>query len=189
MRLFQPTSCFILILILLTSFGASHAEEKASINIESAELILQDKTYFLNAQIHYRLSDEAIDALHNGISLTFNVDLSITESRKWLWEKYHHQLSFPYQLKYHTLAKTYLISNSTNKTHHNFSSLSAALNALGTLNDIPVHALKTNHNLDISASLNAYLDIEALPLPMRPLAYITSGWYLHSNTFQWPLAH
>ncbi|MGB1702798.1 MAG: DUF4390 domain-containing protein, partial [Cycloclasticus sp.] len=169
MRLFQPASCFILILILLTSFGTSHAEEKASINIESAELILQDKTYFLNAQIHYHLSDEAIDALHNGISLTFNVDLSITESRKWLWEKYHHQLSFPYQLKYHTLAKTYLVSNSTN--------------------DIPVHALKTNHNLDISASLNAYLDIEALPLPMRPLAYITSGWYLHSNTFQCPLAH
>lgn len=178
----------MLLLALLLAPVNSFAGEESSITIRTATLTLQDKTYLLNADINYSLSDEAIEALHNGVGLTFNVDLSIIEPRKWLWNKYRHNLTLPYQLKYHTLAKIYLVSDSTNNIQHNFSSLSAALNALGALSDIPIHAIATSNNFSASATLKAYLNIEALPIPMRPLAYITPGWYLRSKTFQWPIA-
>lgn len=181
--------CILLILALLFVSANSLADEKPSITIKTASLSLQDKVYLLNAHIKYSLSDEAIEALHNGVSLSFNVDLSIIESREWLWDKYHNSLTLPYQLRYHTLAEIYQVSDTTNNLQHNFSSLSAALNALGTLSDIPIHSITNDNNFKTNASLKAYLNIEALPLPMRPLAYVTRGWYLRSNTFEWPLAH
>jgi len=179
----------MLILALLFVPASTLADEKPSITIKTATLSFQDKTYLLNARISYSLSKEAIEALHNGVRLSFNVDLSIIESRKWLWNKHHHSLTLPYQLRYHTLAEIYQVSDTSNKLQHNFSSLTAALNALGTLSDIPIHAIASNNNFSADISLKAYLNIEALPLPMRPLAYITPGWYIRSNTFQWPLVH
>jgi uncharacterized protein YfiM (DUF2279 family) len=158
-----------------------------SIEIKTASFSFHDETYLLNARINYSLSEEAIDALKNGVHLTFNVDLSIIEPRKWAWDKHHHNISLAYQIKYHTLAKTYQISDMTNNIQHNFSSLEVALHALGTLKDIPIHAISPPSNFNADATLKAYLNIEALPLPMRPLAYITPGWHLKSNTFQWPL--
>jgi len=175
-------------LVLLTASISSVADEQPAINIKAASLSFQDQTYLLQANIDYQLSEDAIKALHNGITLTFNVDLSIIEPRKWLWDKHQLSLTLPFQIKYHTLAETYQVSNKTNNLEHNFSSLSTALHALGLLNDIPIHAMSDSNFTGSNASLKAYLNIEALPLPMRPLAYITPGWYLRSNTRQWPLA-
>ena len=175
-------------LVLLTVSFSSVADDQPTINIKAASLSFQDQTYLLKANINYQLSDDAIKALHNGITLTFNVDLSIIEPRKWLWDKHLMSLTLPFQIKYHTLAETYQVSNKTNNLEHNFSNLSTALHALGLLNDIPVHAMGNRNFINANISLTAYLNIEALPLPMRPLAYITPGWYLRSNTLQWPLA-
>mgnify|MGYP001057668383 FL=1 len=174
--------------VLLTTSISSIADEQPTIDIKAASLSFQDQTYLLKAHINYQLSDDAIKALHNGITLTFNVDLSIIEPRKWLWDKHRMSFTLPFQIRYHTLAETYQVSNKTSNLEHNFSSLSTALHALGILSDIPIHALGDSNNISANVSLKAYLNIEALPLPMRPLAYITPGWYLRSNTLQWPLA-
>lgn len=178
---------WVLCIGLLITSANGLAEEQSTIHIKAASLSFQDQTYLLKAHINYKLSDDAIKALHNGITLTFNVDLSIIEPRKWLWDKYLNSVTLPFQIKYHTLAEIYQVSDKTTNLEHNFSSLSTALHALGVLNDIPIHAIRNSNIVSANISLKAYLNIEALPLPMRPLAYITPGWYLRSNTFQWPL--
>ena len=186
-RCYRYTRQVLAALALLLVSASSFAVEDQSITIRSASFSLQDKTYLLNAHIDYSLSDEAIEALHNGVTLTFNVELSIIEPRSWLWNKHISSLTLPYRIKYHTLAETYQVSDTTNNLQHNFSSLSAALHALGTVDDTPIHAMTSSNAFTANGSLKAYLNIEALPLPMRPLAYITAGWYLRSKTFQWPL--
>ena len=35
--------------------------------------------------------------------------------------------------------------------------------------------------------MRTFLDIESLPAPMRPLAYISSDWQLDSDWVSWPL--
>jgi len=172
--------------MLLISLS-SYAVESANITIKSAKLAQQQDTYLLNAQINYQLTAEAIEALHHGITLTFNVDLSIIEPRPWLWSKHLNTIQLTYQIKYHTLAETYQISGNHNSTQHNFSSLDAALHAIGSIRETPIHAIKNSPSITREATLSAYLNIEALPLPMRPLAYFTPGWYLQSEHYLWPL--
>lgn len=177
---------YLLTLMLLFS-TLNIASEQAGITVKAATLSLQDQTHLLNASINYSLSNEAIKALNNGITLTFNVELSIIEPRRWLWDKHHANVTLAYQIKYHTLAETYQVLDVRNSVRHSFSRLEPALHALGTLNEIPLHALTMVYKPNSSVSLKAYLNIEALPLPMRPMAHITSGWYLRSDTYQWTL--
>ena len=177
---------YLLTLILFFS-SVSIANEQAGIKVKTATLTLQDQTHLLNASINYSLSGEAIKALNNGITLTFNVELSVVEPRRWLWNKHHANITLPYQIKYHTLAETYQVLDVKNNARHSFSRLEPALHALGTLNETPIHALSTTYKPNTNVSLKAYLNIEALPLPMRPMAYITPGWYLSSSTYQWTL--
>jgi len=177
----------LLIALLALAYSNSFASEKTRISIKTASLVSTGQIHLLNAEVKYGLTRETIQALYNGITLTFNVDLSVIEGRPWLWNKHIKTTTLRYQIKYHTLAETYQISDKTNNVHLNFSTLSAALSSLGRLKDIPINSIKTPNDSTIIASLKAYLNIEALPLPMRPLAYINSGWYLRSNTFLWPL--
>jgi len=183
----KQLSSLLLAALLVFTYSDSFAREKTHISIKAASLVSADQIHLLNADVKYGLTRETIEALYNGITLTFNVDLSVIEDRPWLWNKHIKTVTLRYQIKYHTLAETYQISDKTNNVHLNFSTLSAALSSLGKLKDVPINSIKTSSNSTINASLKAYLNIEALPLPMRPLAYIDSGWYLRSNTFQWPL--
>ena len=38
------------------------------------------------------------------------------------------------------------------------------------------------------AGLSVRLDIESLPLPLRPVAYVTPAWYLESPVYKWTFA-
>ena len=42
-------------------------------------------------------------------------------------------------------------------------------------------------NAAYSVRLQASLDIEALPLPLRPLAYVSPSWHLSSEWYTWDL--
>ncbi|ORU94025.1 MAG: hypothetical protein A6F72_08125 [Cycloclasticus sp. symbiont of Poecilosclerida sp. N] len=178
---------FLFASILLLVSIASFADEQANITIKTADFSFQEQTFLLNADIQYTLSDEAIEALHNGVTLTFNVDLSIIETRPWLWDKHHNTISLPYQIKRHTLAETYQVSDINHHIQHSFSSLNTALRVLGTLRQLPMHAIEIPDGYNAYASIAVYLNIEALPLPMRPMAYLTPGWHLRSDPFQWSL--
>jgi len=167
---------------------AQESRSNTGVSIKQAQLIQQDNTVFLKANINYQFNPKVTEALNNGITLTFNVKLSIVNKRPWLWNKHIYTVTLPYHIKYHTLAATYQITDLATQHQQSFASLSAAIYALGTLKEVPLHKLpvdylkKPNHIV----MLSAYLNIEALPLPMRPLAYITPAWHL-SSSYQWPL--
>lgn len=164
------------------------ADENTGITIKHAEIVANGSSSLLHARIDYYLNDDIIEALNNGITLTFNVSLIIYQHRNWLWNKRRASLVFPYRLKYHTLSQTYQVTDVTSNHKQVFSGLYPALHALGTLNDLPLHNIAALQASKHSAKLSVALNIEALPLPMRPLAYITPNWHLSSNPLQWPLS-
>lgn len=177
----------IIALALLLFATVTIANDKSDIEIEFASLLLQNETYFLDTQINYHLSKQAIEAINNGVTLTFNVDFFAHKPRKWLWDEELLEARFPYQLKYHTFAKTYQVIDLTTHLQLNFSSLEAALSSLGSLSELPIDNLPVYNGFTPNFTLQAYLHIQSLPLPMRPLAYITPGWYLRSDLYRWHL--
>jgi hypothetical protein len=157
-------------------------------HVRSADSRLVDSVYMLDARIDYRFSDPTLEALQNGVPLIVLVDIEVEQVRKWWFNKTIAELQQGYLLLYHALTEKYIINNLNSGVQENYDSLGSALAALGRINDLPLldaNLVKMNEQYQVN--LQTYLDLEALPAPMRPIAYISSQWRLESDWYQWPL--
>lgn len=140
----------------------------------------------LDADIDYRFSGPVIDALRNGVSLTLVLRLKIKQERGWWWDATVLDEKHAFRVRYHALSKLYQIIEENSATPRNFVNLNALLEALGAVRALPVAGdLPQASGERYRASLAVGLDIEALPLPLRPVAYVTPAWYLQSPVYKW----
>ncbi len=156
----------------------------AEFAIHYAEIQLQEEVYVLDADLDYPLTGAVIEALHNGIAVTLVVAISIERERWYLWNETVADLKQRYQLKYHALIQQYLVKYLNTGIEETFPTLTSAVMSLGKLRGLP---LLDRHLIDPQStyrvSLKNYLDIESLPVPLRPMAYFSSQWRLSSNWY------
>ena len=175
------------LLALLLWPAISHAANEA-FTIRSVETRLLDQVYTLSAKIDFRFSEPALEALQNGVPLIVLIDIEVQRERSWWFDKDIAELQQGYLLLYHALTEKYIINNLNSGAQENYDTLSAAVTALGTIDDLPILDAKLAGNAGhYVVGLHAYLDLEALPAPMRPIAYISSKWRLESEWYEWPL--
>jgi len=156
--------------------------------VKSAELALQDGDYLLSAEIQYRLSPKATDALKNGIPLYWAVDIEITRRRDFGWNETIAEKNLRFKIQYQALLNVYRVRNEDSGEGGNFSSLASALEALSTIRYVPV--LRKSALLEgehYAAGLRVVFERERLPLPLRPFAYLNRQWYLSSGWYVWNL--
>ena len=162
--------------------------QAAGFTIRSAETLMEDNVYLLNARVDYEFSEEAIRALQSGIPLIILADIEVEEQRNWWPDKTIAELSQGYLLIYHALTEKYIVSNLNSGAQDDYNSLSATMQALGNIERLPLldRALAKGGK-QYEVRMRVYLDIESLPAPMRPLAYVSSDWQLESEWFTWSL--
>jgi len=156
--------------------------------IKSVQTELHQGVYQLDARIDYRFSEEALSALTNGVPLLIIMDIEVVQQRNWWFNKDLAELEQGYLLIYHALSEQFIINNLNSGTQENYSSLGAALNTLGYIEHLPLIDSKLlTKDANYLVRIRTRLDIESLPAPMRPLAYISSDWQLDSAWVSWPL--
>jgi len=156
--------------------------------VKRAEITLQGDVYVLSSDIVYRLSDKAKVALQNGVPLFWDIQIRLLQHRDVLWNKTLVDTAIRYRIQYHALLNMYRVRNEVDGEVYNFSTLPAALDLMSTISDFPLIE-KTElapENLYLGA-LRVSFDREALPLPLRPVAYIDPQWYLSSDWTLWTL--
>lgn len=158
--------------------------------IRSAETRLQKQVHLLDARIDYGLSEEAQEALRSGIPIIILLDVEVELERRWWWDKTVATLQQGYLLLYHALSEKYIVNHLNSGAQHDYTSLAATLAALGHIEGLPlIDAGLLQKDNRYRVRLRARLDIESLPAPMRPLAYISNDWQLASDWYSWPLQH
>lgn len=156
--------------------------------IKAAELQREGDRYVLTADIVYRFSEAAVEALKHGVPLTLDVRIQIKRKRRFLWDRTVLDDTLRFRLRYHALAKSFQIVNEKNGVQRNFATLETAVEALGSIRGLPViKAKRIKTGKRYRARLRARLDIESLPLPLRPMAYLNPRWYLSSPWHTWQL--
>lgn len=134
------------------------------------------------------LSDEIKDALNNGVSIPLVLSIEVKRERWYIWDEKVASLKQYYQLKYYALSRQYVIYYQNTGFQKAFSTLEATLNYLGELVDFPLlDKTLVNSEENYLVYLKIYLDIEALPVPLRPIAYFSAQWRLASEWFTCPL--
>jgi hypothetical protein len=180
-------AALLLSLHLLLIPNIAHSSD-TGVTVQSAENQLMDEDYMLSADIDYQLSEKAIEALNNGVSLFWTYQLTVQEKRDYLWNETVMEKSFRYRIQYHALLKMYRVINESNGAVNNFSTLEAALDLLSTLEDYPlIEKSKIADKKQYVAGIKITFERDALPLPLRPIAYTNPQWYLSSDWYLWPL--
>ena len=168
--------------------GLSSTVYADAFTVRSVKTSLVDKVYTLSAEIDYSFSDAAIEALENGVPLIVLIKIEVERERNWWLNKEIAELQQGYLLLYHALTEKYIINNLNSGAQENYDSLHGAVSALGQLDSLPIlDANLTSDDARYLVRMRTFLDLEALPAPMRPVAYISSQWRLESDWYEWPL--
>lgn len=171
---------------LLLAFDAVCADY--GFRVIRAELVPAGASYVLNADIDYRFSESAIEALRHGVPLTLAVRLKIKRLRHyWLDETILSEIR-KFRILYHPLGRSFQIVYEGGNAE-SFASLTALLEAMGAVRGwfaLPADRIVAGNRYE--ANLAVDLDIESLPLPLRPIAYVSPSWYLGSSWYRWRVA-
>ncbi|NEV61008.1 DUF4390 domain-containing protein [Thiorhodococcus minor] len=156
--------------------------------IEELETRFEDARLYLSARIDFNLSDVALEALDNGVPLTFVYHIQVRRTKAWLWENSLVDLQLRYAIRYKPLSERYEVYHLPGDKGKDFVTREAAIRALGELSDIQLlsrDALEPDQDYEVQ--MKVFLDVEELPLPLRPMAYLKPSWKLSSGWSKWPL--
>jgi len=182
----RPVAALVVLIGLLCA-GPLCAQE-AGVEIRSASTRLDAGVWYLSARIDYRLNRDALEALQNGIPLTFELQVELTRQRNWLPDEDVAELRQDFELSWQPLSRGYLVRNKNSGDQRAHTTLYAALNDLGRISDLPlIDAALVDDAEDYEVSLRAALDQQQLPGPLRMLAFWDDDFTLESEWFRWNL--
>lgn len=159
----------------------------AGFTIRTADTVLQGRAYKLDALVDLQFSKDALDALHKGVPLTVLLEMEVLKPRAYLWDETVLAAEQRYELSYQALVKSYLVRNLRTGEQSDYPTLERALAALGRVTDVYVADKNELDGGDYTVQLRVSLDLEALPVPLRLLGYVSDDWRLSSEWYAWPL--
>ena len=160
----------------------------AEFTISKAAARLQDGTYVADATVGYEFSPAVLEALENGVPLTVELHVQVRRDGAWVWEPDVVDSRLRSQIRYSPLLGTYQVTNLDTGHHYSFASRDRAIAALGEVKDLTlVRADALDPHETYRVEMRATLDIESLPLPLRPKAYLSPAWNLSSERHRWRL--
>ncbi len=160
----------------------------ASISYKAVAIGEEDGWILLDLLQNYELSDTMVEALENGVPLTFETEIIIDPEDASFWRRVLAKKRIRRQLLFHPLAEEYEVRDLGTGKQRRFATREAALLALGDLKERKIiRADALQEGVFYLVSIQTTHDIGALPLPLRPRAYLSPGWHLSSKVYEWRL--
>lgn len=184
-RLLLP---LLLVCTVVTALAQSRSDRQGYFHVRSADTQLVDGVQVLDARLQLVLSDEALDALNNGVPLTIELALEVIRVRRFLPDAEEATLELRYELEYRPLSQRYIVRNLNSGTQDSFATLYSALNSLGRIDSLPViDDAILDPDADYRMRLQALLSTRQYPAPLRMLFFWRDQWQLKSEWFEWQL--
>lgn len=181
-RALRSVTLAILVLFAMAALAAK------SFNVADVKTQLKNGTYVMDARIDYQFSERALEALDNGVPLTLEVHIQIRPVNDWIWDESLVDRRLRYRIRYQPLSERYLVSQLPGESGRTYFTRDAAVEALGEIKGLQLlnrDRLEPDQRYEVQ--IRAALDVEELPLPLRPMAYLYPSWKQSSKWTKWPL--
>ncbi|MGI9211809.1 MAG: DUF4390 domain-containing protein [Methylococcaceae bacterium] len=163
--------------------------DRNGFEVIEARLSHTGKLCLVDANLDHHFSSAVIEALEQGVPLTLVRHFKLSRIRYFWLDEPLVSVSRSLHLSVHPKTRIYRIVYSDTGVVENFSSLTTLIEYLGSIRDWPITTPDHWHpDQTYQASLRITLDIEALPLPLRPIAYLSPDWHLESPRYLWRVA-
>lgn len=184
--------CSLMLVITEPSTSAPGGNE-AGFDIRNARTELVDGVFLLDADISFVFSEETLEAIENGVPVTIILEMQVLRERGLVWDNLWWDekiadLQAKFRIETRPLSKTYLVRNLNSGETRVFGSFDEVVEGLGRIRDFPLlDETLLGGEGSYYLRLRTLLDIESLPSPMRPWAYLSSLWRLESDWYEWPI--
>lgn len=156
------------------------------IDVRTASMGLIDGQWQLTARIDYRLTSKALEALDNGLVLTFRMEVKVDRIRNWLPNAAVVSEYREWELSYEPLTERYVVVYPDDRQSTSHGTLFGALNALGWVQALPVAEEGVfRETASYQVAVRAVLDQQRLPSPLRLLTFWDRGLSLESDWYEW----
>lgn len=173
-----------LIAALLLATGIALGDD--GIAVEYASSGRDDSSLLLDARFRFRFDDEIYEALQHGVELHITVNVQIRRERKWLWDAVIADQSLEFVLHHHPLTDDFAVTDGQTGVRRQFPDVQEALTYLGTIHGRPILPLQElDPEARYSGRIKARLNIENLPAPLQPVAYVSRKWRIESQWYRW----
>ena len=175
-------------MLLLLACVASSVSAKG-IDFQEVTITLgEDNRIFLDAQLAYQLNETTSEALENGVPLTFETHIQMRAADAWIWAGDVAEFSLRSVLRYRPLSGLYEVRRLGQEDKQVFATRASALRYMGRIQNLAlIDRARLDPSREYLVRLRASLDIAALPLPMRPVAYVSSEWDVEAEPWEWLL--
>ncbi len=163
---------------------ASPLSALAEFSVRKVEVQNVDDRLMVSADLDLGLTKEVEDAVNNGVPLVLLTEFKVVRSGL-LWDTDIDQVKTSSRLRYHALSDHYIVDSSSSEGIEMFRSVDDALRRIGRLRGISLALPKPGVTNDDQLAVRSRLDIDALPGPLRPMAFLSSNWRLNSDWTHW----
>lgn len=176
--------CVCLLSLLAMNAASAYAAGNNSLVIENAELLLQDDSYELNADVDIKFNSEIERAIIKGFELNFLVEFQLVSPRKYWFDDEIVTVTHPVTLSYHALSRQYLLMRGDQQKV--FATLEEAKQALSEIRDVKVlQKSDIEKGESYKAVLLMRLDHSKLPKALQVETIGSDEWKIHSQRFEW----
>lgn len=178
-----------LVLALVLAAAPGQARDDDAVQVLAVSSNIYDGWHVLDADIQFAFDDELLVALQHGVRLDIDVLVEVKRRRSWLWDAAVSSHRIAFTLQHHPLTGAYVVTQPVSGTRHEYPDAQSALGALGSIRNyhlLNAALLEAGHAYD--GYLMARLNIDTLPAPLQPVAYVSKKWRAESGWFKWELA-
>ncbi|MGE0482892.1 MAG: DUF4390 domain-containing protein [Gammaproteobacteria bacterium] len=160
----------------------------SDIMVAEAALNERNGILMLDADIEFEFSSDAIEALDSGIPLYFELDVRLLRPRRYVWDVEIFNTRRRFAIERHALSNQFVLTEIITGERRLHRTLELALEDLARIRRLPlVEAASLELPNELTAAMRIELDLNALPAPMIPLAYVSPGWHMSSGWYEWPV--
>jgi hypothetical protein len=170
---------------------AQSAEQPLSdaLEIQSGFVNVVNGVYQLQVRVRYPMNDEDRDALQQGVSLFYDVDLEVTRERRFWTAASIVNLSLRRELSYHSVSERYLVKDPQGVAEtRSFASLEEALADLGKVDGWPILvSAQVAEEGSYFVNVRAVVRRGRLTDALRALMFWSDDWQRRSEWYSWSL--
>src|SRR5580704_4163759 len=181
-------SFFGLAAVLLSLAGLVYGDALDGVlEVRTAYVNIDRGVFLLHAHIDYPVGAAISSALHDGITVAFDVEARVERDRRFWFNAGIVDLILHRELTYHAVSDRYVVRDVRSGDQSSFATLEEALDFLGRVDAWPIVVEPQLGNGAYTISVRAGMRRGHLPASLRAILFWTDDWARVSEWYTWSL--
>lgn len=155
--------------------------------VNAAYVVLDQGVLQLNAQIQYPNNSRIRGALVDGVTLVFDVEMTISRPRRFWFDATLLDTTLRRELTYHAVTDRYVLRAESGSAQESFATLGEALDRLGHIEDLPILVQSQLGPGPWECAVRAGVGRGRMPEVLRALVFWSGDWHRTSDWYTWML--